>query len=215
MSHLDLIRSDTKRKLLELMKRQGEITLHDAVEVIDRTRPTLRDHLNQMGRDGLVARRSKQQGRGRPSMCYRLTPVGERLFPEREHAVFAEFLAYLQEQGREALIEDFFDSFWKARLEEIKRRVDGPVDAADRQQVLDALEAVLREEGFMPEIQREEKPVTVRECNCPFARIVERTDMPCTAEKCFYEALFDQAERTSHIPGGDDACAYELPVLDS
>jgi predicted ArsR family transcriptional regulator len=168
-----------------------------------------------MGRDGLVERRSRQQGRGRPSMCYRLTPVGERLFPERERAVFAEFLAYLQEQGREALIEDFFDSFWEARLEEVKQRVDGPVDAADRQQVLDALEAVLREEGFMPEIQVEEEQVTVRECNCPFAQIVETTDMPCTVEKCFYEALFGQAERTSHIPGGDDACAYELPVLDS
>jgi predicted ArsR family transcriptional regulator len=214
MSHLALIRSDTKRQLLKLMKRQGEITLHDAVEAIDRTRPTLRDHLNQMGRDGLVARRSEQQGRGRPSMCYRLTPVGERLFPQREGTVFADFLAYLQEQGREGLIEAFFESFWETQLEEVKRRVDGPVETADREQVLDVLEAVLREEGFMPEIRFDEGQVTVRECNCPFAQVVETTEMPCSFEKCFYEALFEQAERTSHIPEGDDACAYELPVLE-
>lgn len=213
MSLLDLLPSDTKRQLLELMKRRGEITLHDAVEVIDRTRPTLRDHLNQMGRDGLVARRSRQQGRGRPSMCYRLTAVGERLFPQREGAAFSEFLAYLADEGRDALIEDFFDSFWDDRLDDVRERVDGPIEDADRRQVLDALEAVLREEGFMPEVRLEEEQVTIRECNCPFARILEATELPCSVEKCFYETLFGQAERTSHIAGGDDACAYELPVL--
>lgn len=214
MSHLDLIQSDTKQQLLELMKRRGEITLHDAVEVIDRARPTLRDHLDQMGRDGLVARRSQRQGRGRPCMCYRLTPVADRLFPQREGAVFAEFLEYLQDEGRDDLIEEFFTSFWETRLEEVRERVDGPVEAADRQQVIDALEAVLREEGFMPEVCCDEGRVTIRECNCPFADIVEATEMPCSLEKCFYETLFGHAERTSHIPGGDEVCAYELPVLD-
>ncbi len=215
MSHLDLIQSDTKRKLLELMKRRGEITLHDAVAVIDRTRPTLRNHLDQMGRDGLVARRSQQQGRGRPSMCYRLTPVAERLFPKREGAVFAEFLSYLKEEDQDDLIADFFASFWETRLEAVRERVDGPVEGADRQQVIDALKTVLRKEGFMPTVSQEEERITIRECNCPFSRIVETTEAPCSFEGCFYETLFGEAERTSHIAGGDDACAYELPVLDS
>ncbi len=213
MPHADLLQSDTKRRLLELMKRHGEITLDDAMEVIDRARPTLRDHLDQMGRDGLVARRSQKQGRGRPSMCYRMTPLAERFFPQREGTVFAEFLRYLKKQGQTQLVEDFFESFWDARLEEVERRLSTSLQAADTRQIVDALTEVLREKGFMPEVRVEEDRVTIRECNCPFAEIVNATDLPCSSEACFYETLFERVERTRHMPDGDPACAYELPVL--
>lgn len=213
MSVLNLVQSDTKRRLLELMKREGEITLSDAMEVIDRARPTLRDHLDQMGRDGLVDRRSKKQGRGRPSMCYRMTPLAERLFPQREGTVFAEFLSYLDERDQTQLIEDFFEDFWDARLQAVKRRLSVPLEAADPQQIVDTLTEVLRDDGFMPEVRVEEDRVTVRECNCPFAEIIGTTELPCASEVCFYEALFEEVERTGHMPDGDSACVYELPVL--
>lgn len=215
MSLLDLLQSETKRRLLELMKRHGEVTLDDAMAVIDRARPTLREHLNQMGRDGLVARRTKKQGRGRPSMCYRMTSSAERLFPGREGPVFADFLSYLQEEGHADLIEAFFESFWDARLEAVRRRLSEPLESADTRQIVEALEAVLREGGFMPRVHVQEECVVVEECNCPFAQIVDATDLPCKSEGCFYEALFDRVERTRHMPDGDTACAYELPVLQS
>ncbi|MFO8098486.1 MAG: transcriptional regulator [Salinibacter sp.] len=215
MSVLDLLQSETKRRLLQLMKRQGEITLNDAIQSIDRARPTLRDHLNQMGRDGLVARRSKRQGRGRPSMCYRMTPLAERLFPRREGSLFAEFLEYLQEQGDDHLIEAFFQSFWDDRLSEVEHRLTEPLESAHLRQIVKALEEVLEERGFMPEVVVEEDRVTVEACNCPFTEVVGTTQLPCAAEACFYEALFDRVERTHHIPDGDTACAYELPVVES
>lgn len=213
MPPVDLIPSETKRRLLTLMKRRGEITLDDAMEVIDRARPTLRDHLDQMGRDGLVARRSRRQGRGRPSMCYRLTPRAERLFPQREGAVFAEFLTYLEEQDRGQLIEDFFESFWDARLDEVERRLSASLEATDTRQIVEALEEVLREKGFMPEVRVDEEQITVEACNCPFAAVVDATELPCSSEACFYETLFERVERTQHMPDGDAACIYELPVL--
>ncbi|WP_263810441.1 MULTISPECIES: helix-turn-helix transcriptional regulator [Salinibacter] len=213
MPVLDLLNSETKRRLLRLMNRLGEITLNDAMETIDRARPTLRDHLDQMGRDGLVTRRSKREGRGRPSMCYRMTSLAERLFPRREGAVFAEFLAYLEEQGRDQLIEEFFQSFWDDRLDEVERRLPGSLESADTRQIVDVLKAVLEEAGFMPEVRVEEDRVVVEECNCPFAEIVGTTELPCASETCFYETLFGRVERTRHIPDGDEACAYELPVL--
>lgn len=195
------------------MKRHGEVTLDDAMAAIDRARPTLRDHLNQMGRDGLVARRTKQQGRGRPSMCYRMTPFAERLFPGQEATLFADFLSYLKEEDHEHLIGAFFESFWDVRLEEVKHRLPASLEAASVRQIVDTLEEVLREEGFMPEVHVEEERVVVEECNCPFAKIVDATDLPCASEVCFYETLFERVERTRHIPDGDTKCVYELPVL--
>ncbi len=210
MSLTSLIQSDTKRQLLELMKRRGEITLDDATDAIDRARPTLRDHLDQMGRDGLVARRSQKQGRGRPCMCYRTTPRAEQLFPRHAGPLFAELLHYLEAQGKEALIGDFFDSFWEARREAVERRLSTSVEAASTHQIVDALEEVLQEGGFMPEVRVQNDRVTIQECNCPFAEVVEATDRPCASEGCFYEALFDQVERTGHMPEGDAACVYRV-----
>jgi predicted ArsR family transcriptional regulator len=215
MPLLDLLPSETKRRLLLLMKRRGEITLNDATAAIDRARPTLREHLDQMGRDGLVVRSSKREGRGRPSMCYRLTPLAEQLFPGQEGSVFAEFLAYLKEQGEDALIESFFRSFWDDRLDEVERRLKEPLETAGMQKIVGVLEDVLEENGFMPEISEDGERVVVSACNCPFAEIVGTTELPCTSEACFYEALFDRVERTGHIPDGDAACVYELPVLKS
>lgn len=214
MLALDLLQSDTKRRLLKLMKRRGEITLGDAMTVIDRARPTLRDHLDQMGRDGLVARRTRKQGRGRPSMCYRMTPSAKQLFPSGEGPVFAEFLEYLQQEGQDHLIEEFFSSFWDARLSEVKQRLDSSLEEADVQAIVDVLEEVLREGGFMPEVRVGEDQVTITECNCPFSQIVDTTDLPCASEACFYDTLFEQVERTGHITEGDTSCVYELPVLE-
>ena len=215
MLALDFLQSDTKRRLLRLMKRRGEITLNDAVEAIDRARPTLRDHLDQMGRDGLVARRTKKQGRGRPSMCYRMTPSAEQLFPRGERPVFAEFLDYLQEQGHDHLIEAFFTAFWDAHLKEVKHRLDGSLEEADVRDVVGILEGVLQEGGFMPEVRVGEEQITVTECNCPFAQIIDTTDLPCASEACFYDALFERVERTGHMADGDTSCVYELSIVES
>jgi predicted ArsR family transcriptional regulator len=213
MPPVDLIPSETKRRLLELMKRRGEITLDDAMETIDRARPTLRDHLNQMGRDELVARRSQKRGRGRPTMCYRLTPRAERLFSQREGAVFADFLSYLVERDREHLIEDFFASFWDARMDDVKRRLSTSLEAADVKEIVAVLKEVLQEKGFMPEVRVDDDQITVESCNCPFATAIDATELPCSLEACFYERLFEHVERTRHMPDGDSACMYELPVV--
>lgn len=211
MAYTDLIQSETKRKLLQLIKRRGEITLDDAIEATGYTRPTLRDHLNQMGRDGLVKRRSQRHGRGRPRMCYRMGPMAEQLFPRRDGVLFAKFLRYLEEEGESDLIEDFFASFWEERMQEVEHRLSASVEDASLEERLDALETVLDEEGFMPEIYREEGQITIRECNCPFADTVEASRRPCKQESCFYEELFDlPVERVSHIAEGDPACTYEV-----
>ena len=105
--------------------------------------------------------------------------------------------------------ESSFESYWGERLQEVKKRLCGADDAGRRR---DVLEAVLREEGFVPDIRREVGRLVVRECNCPFSEAVEKTRLPCRLEAAFYEALFDcRIERVSYIPDGHPACICEFP----
>lgn len=211
MADVTLITSDTKRALLQLMKRRGEIALDDAIDATGYARTTLREHLNQLERDGLVQRRSERQGRGRPSLRYRITERGERLFPTRDGVLLRELLRYLQERGQDELIEAFFESFWASRVEEVKHRIRQAGGAGDPERKLEVLEAILREEGFMPEIQTGDEGLVIRECNCPFAEAVKQTKLPCRLEAQFYAEIFDIAiERTGYLPDGDAACTYEI-----
>lgn len=211
MADVTLITSDTKRALLQLMKRRGEIALDDAIDATGYARTTLREHLNQLERDGLVQRRSERQGRGRPSLRYRITERGERLFPTRDGVLLRELLRYLQERGQDELIEAFFESFWASRVEEVKHRIRQAGGADDPERKLEVLEAILREEGFMPEIQTGDEGLVIRECNCPFAEAVKQTKLPCRLEAQFYAEIFDIAiERTGYLPDGDAACTYEI-----
>ena len=211
MPDVDLITSETKRTLLQLMKRRGEIALDDAMEATGYARTTLREHLNQLERDGLVQHRSERQGRGRPSLRYRITEQGERLFPSRDGILLRELLHYLRKQGLEDQIEAFFASFWETRIEEVKHRLRRAGEAGDLDHKLEVLATMLQEEGFMPDIQHVAGRVVIRECNCPFTGAVKQTQLPCKLEEAFYKAVLDETvERVAYMPDGSAACTYVI-----
>jgi predicted ArsR family transcriptional regulator len=211
MPGLAFFPSDTKRDLLKLMKQQGTISLDDAEAATGLTRTTLREHLGQLERDGLVARSAKRQGRGRPSLRYNLTTDGEGLFPSRDNVLLGHLLAFLKQQGQEELIKAFFEQFWAVRLRDVEYRLSA-LDPGNQQGRLEVLEHLLREQGFMPEIRQDEAGIVIRECNCPFPEAVKHTRLPCRLEAQFFEHIFGKhIARVAYIPDGSPACTYEFP----
>ena len=206
-----LLPTGTKGDLLLLMKRRGAISLDDAEAATGLARATLRQHLGQLERDRFVVRSTQKQRRGRPSLRYALTPEAEALFPARDGVLLGRLLAYLQERGDGALVEDFFVHFWDERLRDARHRLS-LVPAGDAEGRLAALVELLREQGFMPEVRRGEDGLVIRECNCPFPEAVRRTRLPCRLEARFFEALFDdRVSRVTYIPDGFPACTYAFP----
>lgn len=200
--------SETKRDLLLLMKRRGAISLNDAEEASGLTRTTLREHFSQFERDGLVERSTVRQGRGRPSLRYRLTEAGHGLFPSRDRVLLGGLLEFLQERGEDRLIQEFFVHFWAERRREFQHRLSHVGDD-DLEGRLKILEHVLQEQGFMPQIRSNEDGFEIRECNCPFPEAVRHTRLPCRLEAEFFRDLFQkQIDRVTYIPDGSPACTY-------
>jgi predicted ArsR family transcriptional regulator len=203
--------SDTKRELLFLMKRRGKISLDDAQASTGLTRTTLREHLGQLGRDGLVERSARRQGRGRPPLLYALTAAGERLFPSRDHVLLGALLEYLKATDNEWLVNGFFERYWANRLREVEFQLS-KIASDEPDARVRAVEELLEEQGFMPDIRREERGLVIRECNCPFAEAVKHTRLPCQLEAEFFEKVFDdRIGRVAYIPDGSPACTYEFP----
>lgn len=201
----------SKKQLLDIIKTGGIVSVDETVEQTGLAKSTLREHFLQLENDGYVERNFEREGPGRPSLQYELTPKGHRLYPSYESKLAGKFIRFLKEEGKEEMIEAFFEKFWEERLDKAKSRMDRfePEQTRDR---LKALIKMLEEEGFMPEFEIDEKEdkITVKECNCPFSEIVRETRLPCKLEALFFKQLFGpNTERTTHIAEGDYSCTYE------
>jgi predicted ArsR family transcriptional regulator len=210
MSRLNLIASGTKRDLLLLIKHRGSISIDDAQESTGLTRTTLREHLGMLERDGLLLRSTIRRGRGRPSLSYALTADAEHLFPSRDQHLLGSLLEFLEDAGRNDLIEQFFRQYWAERLADMNRRT-AHLKSDDRKGRIGVLEELLTEQGFMPSLSTTEPGLVVRECNCPFPEAVRRTRLPCRLEAEFLSDVLNRpVGRVSYIPDGAAACTYEF-----
>lgn len=201
---------NTKQNLLDLLKRTGELSLDDAIDRTGLARTTLKEHFMQLERDQFVQHTYRRHGRGRPKLVYTLTEEGEQHFPSQESKMLGELLRYLKEESDDEFIEHFFEKFWDQRLKEAKHRMSQfPEDDLERR--LEALQNMLQEEGFMPEVETYDHSLRIRECNCPFSEAVKETRLPCKLEAKFFEELFNaEMKRVSYIPDGNPSCSYEM-----
>lgn len=201
----------SKKDLLDLIKKNGTLSMDEAVNSTDLAKATLREHFLQLEQDGYIRREYIRSGPGRPSLQYQITSKGHGLFPSSESELIRELLKYLKERGEEKTIELFFESFWEERLKKARIRMDGE----NMESRLTKLMGFLEEEGFMPEFETDAEggAFTIKECNCPFSEVVKETRLPCKLEAMFYRKLFNEnVERTNYIAEGDFACTYEVPI---
>jgi len=194
----------SRRRLLDALKRLGTATLREAAGDLGLSRETVREHLNALGADGLVARAgSRRAGPGRPEILYRLTARAEALFPQREGEVLAELAAYLLARGEQASLRRFFEERATRRLGTARERLSG----LRGRKRLDEVARILSEEGYMARAVGG----TLRLAHCPLRGAVSVTRLPCRAELAMVESLLGRRlKRTDYLPDGGLSCSYRL-----
>jgi len=192
----------SRRRLLESLKRLGSATLREAAADLGLSRETVREHLNALGADGLVARAgSRRAGPGRPEILYRLTGRADALFPQREGEVLAELAAHLLARGNEAALRRFFEERAARRLGSARARLAG---LRGRKRLAEVAR-ILSDEGYMAEVVGG----TLRLAHCPLQSVVAVTRLPCRAELALVESLLSRSlKRTDYLPDGGSSCSY-------
>jgi len=201
---------DTQRRLLEVLKRGGRLTLIEIAQRLGLAAGTLREHVNALGSRGLVQRAgTRRVGPGRPEVEYALAPAAEELFPSGEGRLLAELLRHLLATGQGAALEQFFTDRVAARRDAALARVRDKTGRARLEEVA----RILSEEGFMAEVAESgpEGRAVLKLCHCPLKEAVAVSHLPCVAELALVEELLgERPERTAYIPGGDPSCSYTL-----
>lgn len=199
----------SQRRVLVLLKRDGEQSVGELAAVLDLAAETVRAHMNALAGHGLVRRAgSRKDGPGRPEILYGLTEEAEGLFPQEEGRLLRELTAYLTDEGHDGVLDAFFQERLQRQREDARARIEG-LEGRER---LEEVAAVLTEEGFMAEVvEDEDGEPGLRLCHCPLKEMVAVSRLPCRAEVAWIrEMLGRELTRRSWMPEGDRTCTYTV-----
>jgi DeoR family suf operon transcriptional repressor len=197
-------------ELLTALKHAGEATADDLAASLGVTVSAVRQQLDGLAADGLVAWRPQARGRGRPAHVYRLTRAAEPLFPKAYGGLTTELLGYVADTDP-ALVDDIFDRRRQRRVDGAKGRL-APMGDDFAARVAE-LARILDDDGYLASFEAlPDGTFRVVEHNCAVLDVAERYGQACSSEIAFLrEALPDaRIDRVSHMIAGAHSCAYRI-----
>jgi predicted ArsR family transcriptional regulator len=205
--------TDAKRRLVERLKRVGSATVPELANTFALTDTAVRQHLEALEGSGLVERTSAPAvGRGRPPSNWRLTPLADDLFPDRHGDLTVELITGIRAALGDDALERVIDVRTANQERAYRAALADPATASVRVRVR-RLAALRSHEGYLAEAVSDGDAMVLIEHHCPVCDAASVCQGLCRGElELFRRVLGDDVtvERTSHVLGGDDRCAYRV-----
>lgn len=200
----------TRQSILQLLRRNGEMTALELSEQLRVGAVGVRQHLALLERDGLVRVAGLRRSVGRPSHLYTLTPEAEDRFPKGYDRLAAEMLECINELGGESAVERLLARRRAGLHEQLGPHLAGK----GRAEQVAALAALLAEQGYMCEWEQEpDGSYVISEFNCPVDCVARAHPQLCVQEHRLYEDLLGvPVIQESTIAQGALCCRYRLPA---
>jgi DeoR family suf operon transcriptional repressor len=200
-------------ELVQALKHAGEATAEELAARLGVTVSAVRQQLDGLAADGLVAWRPLARGRGRPTHLYRLTRAAEPLFPKAYGGLTNELLGYVADADP-SLVDGIFDRRRQRRLEAAQARL--AIAGESLATRVAELARILDEDGYLASFEPlPDGTFRIVEHNCAVLDVAERYGQACSSEIAFLrQALPDaRVDRVSHMIAGAHACAYVVAPL--
>jgi DeoR family suf operon transcriptional repressor len=195
-------------EVLVELKRAQPLTARELAGKLGISLNAVRHHIKELEAEGLVAYYRRHRGVGAPAFAYRLSPLGEGLFPRRYEATLLQFLDQIVERdGRDAAVR-VLEAHFGGLTERLRAETAGLAPARR----LEIVAQALADEGYMAEADASTATIgTLTEHNCAIQAVAERFPELCAAEARFLEDVLGAVvDRRAHILGGCGACEYHV-----
>ncbi|MGZ4763027.1 MAG: helix-turn-helix transcriptional regulator [Ilumatobacteraceae bacterium] len=202
---------DTKRRIVERLKRVESATATDLAAEFGLTDTALRQHLDALEDSGLVTRSMEEPtGRGRPPVHWQLAPAASEGFPDRH----GELTVDLLDSVRSTLGQRALDRVIAARSDRqaaaYTESVAGSTSLAER---LQKLADIRSDEGYLAEARADDGGFLLIEHHCPIRDAAGACGALCSAELDVFQRVLGPAVRVTrvqHVLAGDRRCAYRV-----
>lgn len=197
-------------ELVTALKHAGEATADELAGELGVTVSAVRQQLDGLAAEGLVAWRPQSRGRGRPAHVYRLTRAAEPLFPKTYGGLTNELLGYVGDADP-SMVDEIFERRRQRRVEAARARLAAAGD--DLAGRVAELARILDEDGYLAGFEAAaDGTFRIVEHNCAVLDVAERYGQACSSELAFLRQALPGAviERVSHMIAGAHSCAYEV-----
>jgi len=200
----------TRQEILEYLQRRGSATVKELGRLLGLTPTGVRQHLTVLERDGLIRAREERGKVGRPALVFALTDKAEALFPKRY-----DTLANL-------LLDEILTAWGNQQAQQVLRRVAQRVAQPYQEQLagkdlpqrVEAVAAILREQGCLADWERRGEEFFIHEYTCPYYSVARRHSAICCMEVEFVRLLTGADTKLAHsLLRGEKVCTYRIRPL--
>ena len=200
----------TRRAILDLLKRRGEMSAPALGAVLGVTPMAARLHLYALDEEGLVCARAEPGTRGRPVKYWSLTDASARIFPDAHQGLAVEMIKSVEElfgaEGLAKLVKKHGDT----QRVTYGEKLSGAKTIGER---VKRLAEARTGEGYMAEAKKDGRDWLLIENHCPICSAAKACTGLCAGElKVFNDVLGKDVavKREEHILAGARRCAYRV-----
>ena len=208
--------SDTKRRIVERLKRVESATATYLAAEFGLTDTALRQHLDALEDAGMVTRSmAEPAGRGRPPVHWQLAPAAAEAFPDRHGELSVDLISSLRSALGEPALDQVIGARSDRQVAAYKARLNGASDLLQRVQ---RLADVRSEEGYLAEVRADGDDLLLIEHHCPIREAAVSCGALCGAELDVFRRVLGPdvtVTRTQHVLAGDRRCAYRVEAATS
>lgn len=201
-----------QRAILDYLKRKGATGATDLADELGVTAMAVRQHLNALEEEGLVATQDagRSGARGRPSRLWVLTPKAETYFSDAHADLSVELIANVREVFGERGLTRLIEKRTEQQVSAYRNELSGATTLRDKVRRLVKLRT---DAGYLAEMQSGPDGFILIENHCPICRAARACTGLCRQELEVFQAALGRdvtIERKDHILAGARRCTYHI-----
>src|SRR5689334_23312392 len=168
--------SASQQEIVRLLRRQGDLTVEELSRQMGISAVAVRQHLEILEADGLLASRTQRRPIGRPRRLYRLTDAADDLFPKSYSTLAQMILEHLEGVGGPDQVAEVFDCRRQQQERELKPMLTG----RSLEERVRTLTQVQEQAGYMAEAEAlPDQGFVIRQHNCAICKVARRFPQAC------------------------------------
>lgn len=194
-------------QILKLLQQRGELRIKEIEAAMGVTSTAVRQQLNALMAEELVASTMVREKRGRPHAVYRLSEKGQALFAKGYANLAMVLLEEVMELAEPALAQQLFRRV-SARLGE---QYAGNMPGEALPERLDALVGRLHTHGIITQVDEAEDLFVLTEYGCPYFRVAQQHREVCEMEiEAMEQALGTEVTLCHSQLDGHHGCQFQV-----
>jgi DeoR family transcriptional regulator, suf operon transcriptional repressor len=195
----------TKDKILQTLLRHPKITINEIAQAVGINAISVRHHLSNLEKEGLIAAEEERHGVGRPRLMYSLTEDGMERFPTKYLRLTTRLLTQMKETLPGPAVAKLFSQVAEDMAKEYTEQIKG----LSMEERLDFVKELLAQEGFTVEWEKKGKEYQIHEITCPYYQIGIAHPEVCTVDQTLISKMLAlPANKVQCILNGAAHCTY-------